>query len=174
MPYRVRGKPANLGRNLPSVSTTRAYDEYEPVHSQKRKQKVKDQSTSHPTSRESPASDVAVVRHFLDAWADCDAAGVQKLVAEDAVFCLSTGPEPGLTLSGSQEIGPVIDKMLSEARGTVLSVTDLITFDGGVVGTWTVTGINSKGQAVNVKGIGILWVSGAKITRLDGYRKVAA
>ncbi|WP_425350152.1 nuclear transport factor 2 family protein [Rhizobium esperanzae] len=112
-----------------------------------------------------------VVRGFLDAWANCDPAGVQRFAAPDSVLCLSTGPEPGLTLRGSAEISPVLERVLSDAKGTVLSEIDLYALAGGVAGNWTCTGVNAKGETVDVRGCGIFEVYDGKVTRLDAYRK---
>jgi steroid delta-isomerase-like uncharacterized protein len=120
---------------------------------------------------ESP--DVGMLERFLDAYNRHDVEGVMAFLAEDCVFETPSGPDPwGRRLEGKAQVREGVEVRFA-------GIPDIhygrdrhwVVGDRGV-SEWTITGTDTSGKVVEVKGCDLFEFRGGKITRKDSYWKI--
>lgn len=119
------------------------------------------------------SANVEVLEGFLDAFNCHDIDGIMQFMADDCVFETPRGPDPwGTRLVGRAEV-----RMGFEAR--LAGIPDIhygkdrhwVSGNRGV-SEWTITGIDTAGNRVEVQGCDLIEFSHGKITRKDAYWKI--
>ncbi len=112
-----------------------------------------------------------VVEAFLQAWGNADVDGLMALMAESCVYFVSTGPEPGLTVSGEQALRNVFADMTA-------TETEVETREGRIwvsgehaFAEWSYDEKQDDGQIKEIRGIDVIHILGGKILSIDAYRK---
>ncbi len=119
------------------------------------------------------SSNIEIIRQFLAAWAAQDVDRIMQLFAADATFIASTGPEPGCSLKGQDDIRAAIAAMFKATAGMAFAETGIWGDGADWFATWTLSKPGAD-PASAVKGIDHFVVTGGRIDLKDAYRKVAA
>ena len=113
----------------------------------------------------------AVVEAFLDAWGRADVDALMSLMAEDCVYLVSTGPGPGSTVTGAQQLREVF-------AGMTATETEVETREGRIwiagehaFAEWSYDEIQDDGQINEVRGIDVIHIVDGLIRTIDAYRK---
>jgi ketosteroid isomerase-like protein len=120
-----------------------------------------------------PTVDVALLEAFLAAFNRHDADAVMEFFHEDCVFDTPRGPAPG----GRHLVGKAQVRQGIEAR--LAGIPDIhygddrhwVAGDRGV-SEWTITGTDTEGHAVEVRGCDLLEFRDGLIVRKDAYWKL--
>jgi len=120
-----------------------------------------------------PTVDVAVLEAFLAAFNRHDVDAIMAFFHEDCVFETPRGPAPG----GRRLVGKDQAREGIEAR--LAGIPDIryiddrhwVAGDRGV-SEWTITGTDTDGHAVEVRGCDLLEFRDGKISRKDSYWKI--
>ena len=120
-----------------------------------------------------PTVDVAVLEAFLAAFNRHDADAVMEFFHEDCVLDMPRGPAPG----GRHLVGK--DQVREGIEARLAGIPDIhygddrhwVAGDRGV-SEWTVTGTDTDGHAVHVRGCDLLEFRDGLISRKDSYWKI--
>jgi ketosteroid isomerase-like protein len=119
--------------------------------------------------------DVALLEKVLDAFNRHDVDAIMDAFVDDCVFETPRGPDPwGRRLQGKPEV-----RKGFEAR--FAGIPDIhygedrhwVSGDRGV-SEWTITGTNTEGERVEVKGCDLFEFRDGKIARKDSYWKIVS
>ena len=118
-------------------------------------------------------TDADMLEEFLAAFNDHDADAVMEFFTEDCVFEAPRGPNPwGRRLTGKAEVRTGIEARLA-------GIPDIhygndrhwVCGDRGV-SEWTITGTDTSGTRVEVRGCDLFELRDGKIARKDSYWKL--
>lgn len=121
-----------------------------------------------------PAVGVALLEEFLAAFNRHDVNGVMAFFHDDCVFDTPRGPAPG----GRHLVGK--DRVREGIEARFAGIPDIqygddrhwVSGNRGV-SEWTITGTDTNGDAVEVRGCDLLEFRNGKISRKDSYWKIA-
>ncbi len=113
----------------------------------------------------------AVVEAFLDAWGSADIDALMELMAADCIYLVSTGPVPGMRVSGEQALRAVFADMTA-------TETEVETREGRIwvsgehaFAEWSYDEKQDDGQINEVRGIDVIHIADGLIQSIDAYRK---
>jgi len=113
----------------------------------------------------------AVVDHFMTSWIDGNLEGVMSVMADDAVFVATTGPEPGRSFRGLDEIGRLFASLVSRSSPTRMRVESTFVVGDTAIVLWTTTDTTKKAAEATMKGLDVFRVRNGLIVLKDAYRK---
>ena len=113
----------------------------------------------------------AVVMAFLEAWGNADVEALMALMAKDCVYYVSTGPEPGATVSGEQSLRHTFS-------GMTATETEVDTREGRIwvsgefaFAEWSYDEKIADGKVREIRGIDVIHIVNGLIQSIDAYRK---
>ncbi len=113
----------------------------------------------------------AVVEAFLVAWGNADVDALMALMAEGCLYLVSTGPEPGQTVSGESALRATFTDMTA-------TETELETREGRIwisgehaFAEWSYDEQQQDGQIREIRGIDVIHIMDGLIQSIDAYRK---
>ncbi len=128
-------------------------------------------STSSPSVAE--ANRVrAVVDQFMTAWIEGNLEGVLAVMAEDAVFVATTGPEPGRSFRGRDNIRRLFASLMSPSSTVRLRVESTYVVGDTAIVLWTTIDAASQPEHAAMRGLDVFRVKDNLIILKDAYRKV--
>lgn len=110
-----------------------------------------------------------LLRLFSEAWVQQDVEGILRLLAEDAVYAASVGPEPGTTFRGHKEIAAGLALMFSHDEGAQVALERVMVVQDAAVTTWTYSFPDGRPTQ---RGVDIWRFRDGTIVLKDAYRKV--
>lgn len=117
--------------------------------------------------------DVELLEGFLDAFNRHDIDAIMEYMGEDCVFETPRGPDPwGTRLVGRAEVRKGFEARLAGIPDIHYGKeTHLVSGDRGV-SEWTITGTDTAGNQVEVRGCDLIEFRDGKIARKDAYWKM--
>ena len=119
------------------------------------------------------SSDDDILERFLDAFNRHDVDAIMDFFAEDCVFETPRGPSPwGRRLEGKEEVRKGIEARFAGIPD--ISYVDdrhFVSGDRGV-SEWTITGTDTSGERVEVRGCDLFELREGRIARKDSYWKL--
>ena len=111
---------------------------------------------------------------FVAAWSRRDIDALMTFIADDCVYVTTTGPDPGTTYRGKEEIRAGFLAVLSgdAAGGAASQFGPLFICDNNGVLEWSSTYKDAMGNSVFLRGCDLLAFEGDLIVRKDAFRKV--
>ena len=113
----------------------------------------------------------AVVEAFLVAWGNADVEGLMALMADNCLYLVSTGPEPGMTVSGEAALRATFADMTA-------TETEVETREGRIwvagefaFAEWSYDEQQADGQIREIRGIDVIHILDGLIQSIDAYRK---
>lgn len=111
-----------------------------------------------------------VYAEFAAAWHDKDLSRLNAMIADDAVYGGSVGPEPGTTYRGRDAVMRGFAEMLAFDPG--ISTTDGVVYVGDrAYVEWSYRTIEEGREIVSLRGMDIVEFNEGKITRKEAFRK---
>lgn len=98
---------------------------------------------------------------------------IASFFAEDAVFCLSRGPEPvGRTLKGRETIRKALADRFKVIPDMRWEHKEHIYAGNRAISVWTVKGKGTTGEDLNYEGCDIYTIKGGKIVAKNTFWKI--
>ncbi len=120
----------------------------------------------------SPSMRAERLQAFNQAWGEADLDGLLKLMAEDPIYAASTGPEPGKTYVGREEVARGFQELLAyEAGSEAGEAGPLILHGHRGFCQWSYWKTLADGRRVEVKGCDVFEFEGNRIRRKEAYVK---
>ena len=108
---------------------------------------------------------------FLEAWGNADVEALMALMADNCVYYVSTGPEPGATVSGEQSLSRTFTEMTA-------TETEVDTREGRIwvsgefaFAEWSYDEKIADGKVREIRGIDVIHIVDGLIQSIDAYRK---
>jgi len=119
-------------------------------------------------------SNLGTVEQFCQAWDAGDVDALMELMSDNPTYRASTGPEPGRTYSGVDEVragfGSVIEAE-SSSPPPQSRPAEIFAFDDRALSFWSYEVDRDGGSASLVEGIDVWSFDGSRIAVKDAYRK---
>jgi ketosteroid isomerase-like protein len=111
---------------------------------------------------------------FVAAWSRRDIDALMTFIAEDCVYVTTTGPDPGTTYIGKEQVRQGFLAVLSgdDEVGAASQFGPLFICDNNGVLEWSSTYKDSTGNSIFLRGCDLLAFEGDLIVRKDAFRKV--
>jgi len=116
----------------------------------------------------------ALIEAFTEAWAERDLVGLMDLMSPECEFRSSTGPEPGATFRGREEVRRGFDIYLGPigAPAAQTESTGELVGEEFAVTRWIARTPKPDGSTLEVRACDVFTFDGDRIKTKDTYRKV--
>lgn len=117
----------------------------------------------------------AAVQGFAEAWLRHDLDAAMAFMAPDAVYSVTSGPEPGRSYRGTDEVRAAFAEAMDDAEGEEVVLAEPIVDGSRAALGWTIVRTPDHGgdAVVTMRGVDLIEVSDGLVVRKEGYRKVA-
>lgn len=122
-----------------------------------------------PTMQEQ--ANLKLIEKFVDHWSAGELDKVLALMADDAIFAPTTGPEPGRRYQGIAAIRAVLAPVVRKGSHISLEPTEILASDDRVVMTWTSVDADQPAATAKMFGIDLFRIVDSRIVLKDAYRK---
>ena len=112
-----------------------------------------------------------LLERFGRAWIARDVDALLDLMADDAVYAASVGPDPGVDYRGKGSIRRGLAEMFAHDAGADITLEPPAFFPGGAVARWTYAFVEPDGRHRLERGVDVWAFHGGRITLKDAYRK---
>lgn len=111
---------------------------------------------------------------FVAAWSRRDIDALMTFISDDCVYVTTTGPDPGTTYRGKEEVRAGFLAALSDddKDGVESQFGPLFLCDNNGVLEWSSTYKDATGNSIFLRGCDLLAFDGDLIMRKDAFRKV--
>ncbi len=111
---------------------------------------------------------------FVAAWSRRDIDALMTFIADDCVYVTTTGPDPGTTYIGKEQVRKGFLAVLSgdAEAGVASQFGPLFICDNNGVLEWSSTYKDATGNSIFLRGCDLLAFEGDLIVRKDAFRKV--
>lgn len=111
---------------------------------------------------------------FVAAWSRSDIDALMTFIADNCVYVTTTGPDPGTTYIGKEQVRKGFLAVLSgdSEAGVASQFGPLFMCDNNGVLEWSSTYKDAMGNSVFLRGCDLLAFEGDLIVRKDAFRKV--
>lgn len=118
---------------------------------------------------------VALIESFTRAWRERDLDALMALMAEDCEFRSSTGPEPGTSFVGRDEVRRGFRQYLAPSDGPEPESESepLLIGPGFALARWVVRQRHPDGSTTETRGCDVFEFEGGRIRLKDTYRKIS-
>jgi len=121
---------------------------------------------------ERPRGARAVVAGLAEAWLRHDLDACMAFMAPDAVYSVTSGPEPGTSYRGAAEVRAAFAEAMALDVGEELRLAEPMAEGTRAALEWTVVRGSGADEVVTMRGVDVFEVRDGLVVRKEAYRKV--